>query len=501
MSLTKSNSSTAAKSGRSSHSHSKVSSASSAAGRQVLNTTTAKVTKSTESIPNARRTSVEPTSSSPASTPTPDEHPASTPDSPASSDAIDDEPEHENDVTLHDREPKSALPPIPTKSSRRNPPQTQIKKLRAHGISGSLFNIDTTGRNAWGERRFSREDTMIKDHYEMMKKAGLIDADQAARLSTPWHQKGERIGGPSLWDPKNLDPSRKETGFEIMSLKQAKRIQDRKDKAQLKWLADWRAGIIDENGNPTGKGRDSEQDDDSSDGDLDVEDLRPVEKEAANDDVSSEELSPAREIDPTEAVLNAPSATVPVPPINQTNKELSPAKDPPPRKIAQPRIKSKSKSSKVPSFQEASKPEKISTTLNPDASTSPPKVVKPAKATNIASINAAPGVFVAPENGMPSYGHYEYSDLLWICRGRGLKSGGGKDVIIGRLMADDVAIRDGTERRDIKVGGHQKPSRGYKTQPPGMLSAAAEATKRKRESEDEDDEGSEGSGKKMKTAA
>lgn len=105
--------------------------------------------------------------------------------------------------------------------------------------------------NAWGETRFSRESAMVKFHAEMLLRAQVIDQDTATKLSEPWHAKGILLN--PVWEEKHLDPSRIDLDTKIMSYEKAKKIQWRKDAEERKFLQDWRAGLIDENGRPIKK--------------------------------------------------------------------------------------------------------------------------------------------------------------------------------------------------------------------------------------------------------
>ncbi|KAF2658673.1 hypothetical protein K491DRAFT_676263 [Lophiostoma macrostomum CBS 122681] len=150
-------------------------------------------------------------------------------------------------------------------STSNSNPASQKPKMHLSTPSTS----DEATCNAFGESRFATEDVMMKDHAQCLLEAGAIDAEQAARLSVPWHEKGV-LNGP-VWDDKYLDPSRK-ADIEIMSLEKARKIQARKDAKMKKWLADWEAGRIDENGNAivqsvvTSDGIEDEDEDEDEDG-------------------------------------------------------------------------------------------------------------------------------------------------------------------------------------------------------------------------------------------
>jgi hypothetical protein len=111
--------------------------------------------------------------------------------------------------------------------------------------------------NAWGELRFSREDSMNISLAKSLLAAGQIDEAQATRIAAPWHEKGVLVG--PVWVEKYLDPKLKETRFEIMSLGKAKKIQARRDAKEGKWLEDWEAGLIDDEGNKIVRSSDDEE--------------------------------------------------------------------------------------------------------------------------------------------------------------------------------------------------------------------------------------------------
>ncbi|KAF2740122.1 hypothetical protein EJ04DRAFT_518918 [Polyplosphaeria fusca] len=88
------------------------------------------------------------------------------------------------------------------------------------------------------------ESVIMAQHASSLLSASLIDAPTAQQLSNPWHAKGVL---EMRWDVKYLDADRAEKE-PLMDLEKARRRMARKDAALRKWVQDFEAGRIDEDG-------------------------------------------------------------------------------------------------------------------------------------------------------------------------------------------------------------------------------------------------------------
>jgi hypothetical protein len=102
-------------------------------------------------------------------------------------------------------------------------------------------------RDAYGSSHHWREQWMLQQDAEHIRKLGIVYEDPAE-----WRGKPDRpyasvtIRGVRYWYKKGPEPEPQE----VMCLKEAMKIQRKKDRDLEKWLEDWQAGKIDEDGNP-----------------------------------------------------------------------------------------------------------------------------------------------------------------------------------------------------------------------------------------------------------
>jgi hypothetical protein len=282
---------------------------------------------------------------------------------------------------------------------------------------------------------------MMQNHAQCLLEAGVIDADQAARLAVPWHEKGVLNG--RIWDEKYLDASRK-ADLEIMSLEKAKKIQARKDAKMKKWLENWEAGRIDEDGKPIVQ-------------DVVVSD----ETEVENEDEGDGGLT----TDETESEVE----------VVQTKKK-------PP--IGRALLAQKTQLTPIAEEKSSIMASPLPAPVN--------LIPRPPPTPQKSTISRPIGIPGTPSEAMPDYKGFSYYQLVALCRKRGLSSGGKTDKVRARLMADDVAVRDGTARKDLATYSISEKKREYKTEAPEVHVP----TKRKRGGMEEDDK--EKGGKRQK---
>lgn len=93
---------------------------------------------------------------------------------------------------------------------------------------------------------------MMQAHAQAVRAVGLIDTEMETELSQPWHRIGEVR---RHYTKEYLEMHPEHTGsnaVEMPTYETALRKQKERDRAQEKWLADWRAGRIDDEGNRIG---------------------------------------------------------------------------------------------------------------------------------------------------------------------------------------------------------------------------------------------------------
>ncbi|KAF2795997.1 hypothetical protein K505DRAFT_373520 [Melanomma pulvis-pyrius CBS 109.77] len=297
-------------------------------------------------------------------------------------------------------------------------------------------------RDAYGSARASTESRLMAEHAALLLERNIIDADTAAKLSTPWHKTGVL----SLqWEEKYLQ-DRSPTlqgGGEIMDLEKARRIAARKDAAERKWLADFEAGRIDEDGKRISPPQSNSDVDVSSGSDIEVLLASPPKKVAA----PKKAATPKKEAPKKEAIKKVASGRVSKP--SQAANKMA-----------------------LPPIPEAEEPQDPSSTVPPP----PPPAVKPAPGAKSRPRKGKPANFIVPDPGAENYEQFSYMELLAIGRERGLKTGGDEWKVRERLISDDNAVRDGTER-DLATYG-RSGARKFQTKAPVV--AKAPSGKRKR---------------------
>ena len=303
---------------------------------------------------------------------------------------------------------------------------------KQNALNTQASSIST--RDGYGSSHAATESTMMQAHAESLLSAGLIDASQAERLSIPWHDKG--ILNHSVWDSTHIDPSKK-VNFEIMTLGAAQKRQWKRDKFMKKFVEDFEAGRIDENGSPT------EQEVDIIDEDM----------------VGGDTIN----LDDGEAPATIPSprkTLMPKKPSGKTRKSLEPA---------------------LPTITEASSP-----LVFPHQTPAAPSLAPPRLKTIVLTHSRKP-LSADSDPKLPTYKDYGYYELLAIARHRGLKSGGKTSVLLARIQEDDKAMRDGTERKELSPYSTRRETggqRAYKTR----MSDVERAHKRKRDEDEDEDE-------------
>ena len=136
------------------------------------------------------------------------------------------------------------------KTKKLATPKTKARNAMAPTYSDAVVpqtkiaNEEMT--NVYGDRHAAKESMMMREHAKSLLKAGVIDKDMANQLSRPWHQTGIL---DMQWNKKYLDPA-KDSGEEMMSIEKARKIKSRKDLKMQKWIEDFEAGKIDQDGNP-----------------------------------------------------------------------------------------------------------------------------------------------------------------------------------------------------------------------------------------------------------
>ncbi|KAF2272512.1 uncharacterized protein EI97DRAFT_461902 [Westerdykella ornata] len=368
--------------------------------------------------------------------------------------------------------------PLPDSTCRSDPPKTKP-------TDNPDTVEDTTSRNAWGDSRFAEESKMMKTHADSLFAAGVISASQAAKLSVPWHEKGAVNG--SIWEEQYLDPSKKVTEYDIMPYERAQRIQHRKDVALKKWLEDWEAGRIDDDGNPLVRRRDSEwstgntaANAEGSDGVAESmeggESCRAECKSGGAGDATQGRYSVVEKSRPDTPGKNKK-------PIGMKDK----AEPQDLEAIAESPSSTQSSMTDPPSSFPSSSSESadnVSVPTPPLATARPPTKVAAHPRENAPNhAPAGPSILIwalsQPSKSTTPYDNVEYSELLRLCRIRGLKRSGNAETLRKRLVADDAAVRDGTARKDLSK---------YTTPADGSVRPRGVTGKRRRIEEDKEED-------------
>jgi hypothetical protein len=384
-----------------------------------------------------------------------------------------------SDETRSDPTPDPSAPAPPTSPSEPSKIASRINKSEGKAVAEAPANryvpriIDpwsTTKRNASGSSRFVREDIMIANDAARAFLAELIDEDWAIKLSEPWHEKGVL---DRRTPDKYLDPSKKSDLY-IPSMKHALWVQKKKDEAMLKFIADWRAGIIDEDGNPIvrpGQPRTVEDEqEEPSEGDTSSS------EPSTQAEDSSEDESDADESPKSKPETERPTNELTPPTKTHSGDKLatnSPSKI---RPIATPTL-SKAKAKTL-----TPKPVAIPTSFSGTHSqltTTRNATTRSSSATPLPS-TPAPDADMEEYHG--DYSEFDYFSCAAICRSRSLKSGGNTEVIRARLIKDDQLVRAGQPRVDQATYENNHNRRNLTTVAP-LLKITP---KRKRDDEDGD---------------
>lgn len=130
------------------------------------------------------------------------------------------------------------------------PPKSKPRKVLETISIQEVEHVST--RSVYGDNHAANEDTMMVEHAKSLRAAGMIGEEMETQLSQPWHRTGEL---KRHYSKAYLEMHPEHTGsnaIEMPTYETALKKQRERDRAQEKWLADWRAGKIDDDGNPVG---------------------------------------------------------------------------------------------------------------------------------------------------------------------------------------------------------------------------------------------------------
>ncbi|KAF2643889.1 hypothetical protein P280DRAFT_514880 [Massarina eburnea CBS 473.64] len=265
--------------------------------------------------------------------------------------------------------------------------------------------VDVPARNDMYHAKGEHASMVVFADY--IHKAGLIDEETKDQMSEYWQGKGElTMKWPEKYHLGEEDGVIKQ---EIMSLEEAEAIAEKKDEERLKFLEQYAAGEIDEDGNTI------------------MSDAEADDEPAATGDAA------------LRAALKETATRLIKKPVSVKARRARPA--------AHPVVPSASGSHDSPIL--------LAVSADDEPSAEGP-------------VRAAP---VKPLPGMSDYEQYDYYQLAALCHERNVVSGQGVAVIRQRLIQDDINVVQGLPR-DAKPYAKEK-KRARKTVAPKVPNAPA----------------------------
>lgn len=353
--------------------------------------------------------------------------------------------------------PASTLAPLP-ELVKFDPPTSKAPPT-AHNLPTPPLVI----KSGYGDAHAFNEHQGMLAFAAAARSHNLLDEETLEALSKPWQEKGTM---DMQWKPEYLDASKKAPDDEVMDLKQAELIARRKDAAEKKFLKDFYAGKIDENGNK-----------------IDAEVTFLGEKKSSATTKNSKGKAKEKEDEKKEPLKKVTSGKITKkPPANKSKTKVE-----------------------IITF-EVAKVLPIAEAPTP-TSQNPPSLEGPrTKATNpnpppVVTNKNPPAVSqaVTPLPVRPSYDEYTYYQLAALCFERNLVSGGKENILRNRLVQDDINVIQGLPREAKTYAKEKDRARKHKAPvvpgappaPPAVAlrkSVASNAKKRGRENDDETDD-------------
>ncbi|KAH7068357.1 hypothetical protein BKA63DRAFT_521615 [Paraphoma chrysanthemicola] len=127
------------------------------------------------------------------------------------------------------------------------PPKSKPRKVLDTISTQEVEHVST--RSVYGDNHAATEDAMMVEHARSLRAAGLIGEEMEAQLSQVWHRTGELKRQYTKGYLKMHPEHTGSNATEMPTYETALRKQKERDRAQEQWLADWRAGKIDDDGN------------------------------------------------------------------------------------------------------------------------------------------------------------------------------------------------------------------------------------------------------------
>jgi hypothetical protein len=339
-------------------------------------------------------------------------------------------------------------------------------------------------RSIYGDNRAATEGAMMLAHTQRLRSSNIIDDEIATQLSQPWHKSGElKVKYTKEYLELHPDYTGKDA-HDMLGLEWAKRKRKDNDRKMEKWLEDWRARKIDDNGNPIGDYSESSSssslssgdEDEDQDGDVysqekhtgdttlsvDEDDkvwlgqLPPAEAPKRTGSGQGEKDSASKHTGTTETNLSEltkhtdyrRATSKPHSPnssgwsdLSSPPRSTSPVHSPP-QPIAKLKATSKASTSS----------ESLSNALSSQPSTSSSNAIsipkpQPVRKRYHAILSPLP---LPPRPGNPTYEGLDYYALIGICRTRNLSSGGRIPFVRNRIIQDDTNVASGLKRELVK---------------------------------------------------
>ncbi|KAH7092301.1 hypothetical protein FB567DRAFT_545468 [Paraphoma chrysanthemicola] len=364
------------------------------------------------------------------------------------------------------------------------PPKSKPRKVLETISIQEVEHVST--RSVYGDNHAANEDAMMVEHAKSIRAAGLIGEEMETQLSQPWHRTGEL---KRHYTKEYLEMHPEHTGsnaIEMPTYETALKKQRERDRAQEKWLADWRAGKIDDDGNPVeGEGSSTGSNlscKPSSDADsTDSHQEAPRDASHQGDNSSAASASSSASQDSTADHVSIPIKAAPLNASSWTEASsddgLPPATH---RKVTFARTptsptSSRSSLSDFPSSPPAPLPQTRSGNSTTKTPTKAKPVIKASKTSKASSTTTKPApkprvrkrtnqeATIQPLPNQPDYAEFDYYALAALCRDRSLPGKGTAGTLRNRLIQDDINVAQGLEREKRT---HNSKRQGYKHEAP-----------------------------------
>ncbi|KAF2126745.1 hypothetical protein P153DRAFT_388068 [Dothidotthia symphoricarpi CBS 119687] len=315
-------------------------------------------------------------------------------------------------------------------------PHKQHTDLLASIALQVIENRET--RSPYGDNRAATEDKMMVEHANLARESGLIDEETATQLSQSWHRSGEL---QMQWKPEYLRIHPEYAAGEkdvAVSLDTAMKRQKEKDRRDIKFIKDWRAGKVDEDGNKIQRNREGMDATEAAEGTSHGSEAASV---GGITTPSTRQANSDGRPGSSSSFALASSSPVTGPSNNVSSAKIS---------TSRPEVKHPAK----PSPQTYTFASPQTGAQLPPAKSAPLRIRKPKS-------DIPPPLHPLPNH--PDYSSFVYGEVAALCRQRNLPGGGATHELRNRLIQDDINVARGLPREKRTYKGNK---RAYKYSAP-----------------------------------